>query len=101
MECPAGTIEVSFWFPTLTEGVIYFDSEHDSHNVGQCVGIIYPEDGVGLGVFEQIIAAVKPVLDLMTPKRKMETDYYTLTPEEFESLTEGIHHEVPERDQEE
>ncbi|MNY06724.1 hypothetical protein D3C86_1394940 [compost metagenome] len=44
--------------------------------------------------FDEIITAVKPVLDLLTPKNQMQTNYYTLSPEEFEALTEGIHHEV-------
>ncbi|MNK93202.1 hypothetical protein D3C87_1133520 [compost metagenome] len=94
MKCPAGTIEVSFWFPTLTRGGIYFDTVRDSQNINQCVGFIDSMREGDMEAFDEIITAVKPVLDLLTPKNQMQTNYYTLSPEEFEALTEGIHHEV-------
>lgn len=99
MKCPTGTVEVSFWFPTTTDGGIYFDTKPDSHDIGQCVGFINSDSAPEKReMFDKIIVAVKPVLDLMTPKHKLETDYYTLTPEEFEILTEEIDYEMPNGD---
>lgn len=102
MKCPAGTVEVSLWTNNL-EGEPHSDTEFKSlyfdavKNNTSGMDIIegYHHDSPlreKRDLLDEVLAKLKPVLDLMEPRRDL-TDVsraYTFTPEEFEVLTEGI-----------
>lgn len=99
MKCPEGTVEVAVW----ADG-IYFDKEHrveDQDAILEIVNNEYASSNDRL-LYNKIFAALKPITDLSGPSwRPHNNEVFLFTPEEFETLTEGVEYEMPERNQEE
>lgn len=99
MKCPEGTVEVAVW----VDG-IYFDERHnvDDEDGIACIrndGYAALEDKA---LYKKLHDALKPIMDLGGPNwHTHNNEVWLFTPEEFETLTEGVNDEMPERNQEE
>lgn len=88
MKCPTGTVEIAVW----SDG-IFFDEKYKVEDEDPILGIQNhanaPEEDKLL--YKEITDALKPVMDLMGPSWiAHNNNVYLFTPEEFETLTEGI-----------
>lgn len=101
MKCPKGTVEISLWLNDHGTSAIYFDGTHRARDSSQATLVLFEESG---GHAKAMIKAVcehlKPVLDLLEPDSELSqiSDVHLFTPEEFETLTEGLHYEMPSGD---